>query len=229
MKAEHRKELHTNLLADRLGRLLQSLREGTWWKVHPSTKAWIITAAVVAVVALVVGWRFYSSSAKKSTSAEWAQIDDATSLVDLEKIAELEPKGTATRAARFQIARIYLRRGMEHFVSMTPNARQDALSDLEKAAGHYAALADQAKDTPLLEQEALLGVAKAKEALNELDAAREAYQKLASKYAQSVNGKEAARRLEKLEKEKAQLAAFYNKLDDLAKPPAPPPTPPKKD
>lgn len=228
MKAEHRKELQTNLLADRLGRFYQSLREGTW-KVHPSTKAWIITGAVVAVVALLIGWRYYSGSVTKSTSAEWMQIDDATSLSDLEKIVEKDPKGKATRAARFQVARIYLRRGMEHFVSTAPNAREDALSDLDKAAEHYATLADQAKDTPLLEQEALLGVAKAKEARNELDAAREAYQKLASKYPQSVNGKEAAKRLEKLDKDKEQVAAFYKKLDELAKPSLPPPTPPKKD
>jgi hypothetical protein len=226
MKAEHRKELQTNLLADRLGRFYQSLRDGTW-KVHPSTKAWLITGAVVAVVALLIGWRYYSNSVTKSTSAEWMQIDDAASLSDLEKIVEKDPKGKATRAARFQVARIYLRRGMEHFVSTAPNARQDALSDLEKAAGHYATLADQAKDTPLLEQEALLGVAKSKEALNDLDAARDAYQKLASKYPQSVNGKEAAKRLKKLEDDKEEVAAFYKKLDELAKPSVPPPTPPK--
>jgi hypothetical protein len=228
MKAEHRKELQTNLLADRLGRFYQSLRDGTW-KVHPSTKAWMIAAAVVVVAALIIGWRYYSSSVTKSASAEWVRIDDATSLSDLEKIVEQDPKGKATRAARFQIARIYLRRGMEHFVSTAPNARQDALSDLDKAAGHYATLADQAKETPLLEQEALLGMAKAKEAMNDLDAARDAYQKLSSKYPQSVSGKEATKRLEKLDKEKEQVAAFYKKLDELAKPSAPPPAPPKKD
>jgi hypothetical protein len=230
MKAEHRKELQTNLLADKLGRLMQSLREGTW-KVHPSTKAWIITAAVVAVVALLIGWRFYSSSVTKSASAEWIRIDDAASLADLEKIVEQDPTGKASRAVRFQMARIFLRRGMEHFVSTAPNARADALGDLNKAAEQYSTLADQVKDTPLLEQEALMGVAKVKEALNELDAARDAYQKLASKYPQSVNGKEAAKRLSKLEneKDKVLVAAFYKKLDELAKPPAPPPSPPKKD
>jgi hypothetical protein len=228
MKAEHRKELHTNLLADRLGKLLQSFREGTW-KVHPSTKAWIITAAIVAVAALLIGWRFYSNSVTKSTSAEWVQIDDAATLSDLEKIVEQDPIAKPTRAARFQIARIYLRRGMEHYVSTAPNARIDALSDLDKAAQTYEKLAGEVKDTPLLEQEALMGVAKAREALDLLEAARDAYQKLVDKYPKSVNGKEAAKRLEKLEKDKDQVSAFYKKLDELAKPSAPPPVPPKKD
>jgi tetratricopeptide (TPR) repeat protein len=219
MKAEHRKELQTNLLADRLGRIMQSLRDGTW-KIHPSTKGWLIGAAVVAVVALIIGWRIYVNVSAKNTSAEWVRIDDATSLNDLEHIVEQDPNGKPTRIARFQMARIHLHKGMERFCSSAPGAREEALENLEKAAKLYDELASASKSTPILAQEALMGIAKAKEALDELDAARDAYEKLASQYPDSVNGKKAAERLKKLndDKEKAQVDALYKKLGELAGP-----------
>ena len=165
----------------------------------------------------------YFGSVSRSRSAEWVQLDEASSLRDVEQIADKDPKGAATRAARFQLARVYLKRGMENFFSSSPDGRKEAMHDLEEAAGLYSELATESKDTPVLAQEALLGVGKAKEGLNELEAALTAYQDLAKRYPNSVNGKEAAERVKKLTENKDQVSAFYKELDKLAAPVAPTP------
>jgi hypothetical protein len=225
MKAEHRKELQTNLLADRLGRMLQGFRGG--FKVRPSHTALLIWGGIIAAIVLGMGWKVYSNSVAKSRSAEWLRIDEASNFDDLKQIAEKDTGNSATRVVRFQLARVYLRRGMENFCSTSPDGRTSALKDLGEAAKLYGDLAGQSKDNAMLTQEALLGVGKAREALNELDAAQTAYEELVKRYPNSVNGKEAAERLKKLEN-KDQVSAFYKKLDELASP-TPVPRPPKKD
>jgi len=141
----------------------------------------------------------------------------------VEQIADKDSKGAATRAARFQLARVYLKRGMENFCSASTDGRKDALHNLEESAQLYGELAAESKDTPVLAQEALLGVGKAKEALNELEAALSAYQDLAKRYPDSVSGKEAAERVKRLTENKDQVSAFYKDLDKLAAPVAPTP------
>jgi tetratricopeptide (TPR) repeat protein len=216
MKAEHRKELQTNVLADRLGKLIQGLREG--FHARPSNTSLMICGGLIAVLVLVIGWNLYSKAAAKSRSAEWLQIDEAANVGDLERIVNEHGSKPPTRIARFQLARVHLRQGMEDFCSTTSDGREKALEHLRQAADLYGKLADEVKDTPVLAQEALLGVGKAREALNELDPAQQAYQKLVERYPDSVNGKEAAGRLKKLEENKSQVGSFYTKLNELAAP-----------
>lgn len=219
MKAEHRKELQTNLLADRLGRLIQGFREG--FKIRPSHKALLIWGGIIAAVVLLIGWKVYSNSVAKNRSAEWLRLDEASNFDDVKNIAAKAASPQPTRIARFQMARVYLRRGMENFCSTAPEGRKDALKDLSEAARLYGDLAGEAKDSAVLAQEALLGVGKAREALNELDAAQTAYEQLVNRYPESFNGKEAAERLKKLTENKDQVSAFYKRLDELAAPPPP--------
>jgi hypothetical protein len=221
MKAEHRKELQTNVLADRLGRLIQGFRDG--FHIHPSHTAWLIGGGILAVVVVVASVSIYRNSVARGRSAEWVQLDEASNLGDLERMAEKNGSNPATRIARFQLARVYMRRGMENFCNTSPDGRKDALKDLSEAARLYGDLAAESKDTPVLAQEAMLGVGKAKESLNELDAALAAYEDLVKRYPQSVNGKEAAERAKKLKENKDQVSALYKKLDELAAPVAPTP------
>jgi len=220
MKAEHRKELHTNALADRLGRLINGFKEGL--QARPSNTALLIWGGIFVAVVLFIGWKIYANARARSRSADWLQLDEASNFADLEKIADTNPGSQPTRIARFQMARVYLRRGMENFVSSSFDGRKDALADLNEAAKLYGELANEVKDNPVLIQEALLGVAKVKEALDDLDAALAAYDQLVSRYPDSVNGKEAAERAKKLRDNKDQVSTFYRELDKLASPPAPP-------
>jgi hypothetical protein len=216
MKAEHRKELQTNALADRLGRVVQGFREGFG---RPSNTSLLIWGGIIGAIVLVVGWRVLSNMSAKSRSAEWLQLDEASSLSDLERIVGQDASSRPTRIGRYQMARVYLRRGMENFCSTAPDGRKDALKDLGEAARIYEELSRDEKDSAVLTQEALLGVGKAREALNELDAAQDAYDKVVSRYPDSVARKGAAERLKKLKENKDQLSAFYKRLDELAAPP----------
>jgi hypothetical protein len=220
MKAEHRKELHTNALADRLGRLLHGFRDG--FHVRPSHMAMLVWGGIIVAVVFFIGWKIYANARARSRSADWLQLDEASNFSDLEKIADKNPGSQPTRMARFQMARVYLRRGMENFVSSSFDGRKEALADLNEAAKLYGELADEVKDNPVLIQEALLGVAKVKEAIDELDAALAAYDQLVSRYPDSVNGKQAAERAKKLRDNKDQVSTFYKELDKLASPAAPP-------
>jgi len=220
MKAEHRKELQTNALADRLGRIVQGFKEG--FHDRPSNKTMLVLGGIVAAIALIAVWRITSNARARAVSAEWLQLDEASNFADLEKIAEKKSDNEPARIARFQMARVHLRRGMENFCSTSPDGRADALKDLNEAARLYGELSGEAKDNPLLTQEALLGIGKAKEALGELDVALAAYEQLGSRYPDSVSGKEAAERAKKLKDNKEQVSAFYKKLGELAGPAAPP-------
>src|SRR5439155_24748358 len=110
MKAEHRKELQTNVLADRLGKLVQGFREG--FKGRPTNTSLLIWGGIALALVLIVGWKIYSSVTTKNRSAEWLQLDEASGPTELRKIAEKD-NGAPGRIARFQLARVYMHRGME--------------------------------------------------------------------------------------------------------------------
>src|SRR5262249_41576523 len=152
-----------------LGRLLHGFRGG--FKTRPSQTSLLIWGGIIAAIVLLLGWKVYSNAVARSRSAEWLQIEEASNISDFEKIAEKDSNNAATRVVRFQLARVYLRRGMENFCSTSPEGRKEALNDLEEAAKLYGDLANQTKDNAVLTQEALLGVGKAREARNELDPA----------------------------------------------------------
>ena len=63
MKAEHRKELQTNALADRLGRLLQGVQS------KPSSGVVLFGGLIVLAVAILLGWRYYYTARARSRSA----------------------------------------------------------------------------------------------------------------------------------------------------------------
>ena len=102
----------------------------------------------------------------------------------------------------------------------------------------YAQLAKDSADAPLQMQEAMLmqakidesltGVAdpdKPGEMLGSLDRAKEEYQALATKYPDSAAGAAAKKRLDELEKNKAQIESFYTEFNEILTKPHLPPGP----
>jgi hypothetical protein len=224
MKAEHRKELQTNELADRLGRLLQSVKSGS-----SSTSFYLWVVIILLVVAAILAWRSYSEWIFASRSTLWLKVSSAAEVEDLQDLDKLanDHRGTPpARAARFQMARLKLNQGLE---SLFSENRSTAIERIQEARDLYEALAAESTGTPLLAQEALMGLAKAEEALvgvpkgnnpkesrGSLEQALEWYTKLAEKYPDSFLGKAAAERAQMLEGNHQQVQDFYLRLNQLA-------------
>src|SRR5262249_16646099 len=211
MKAEHRKELHTNALAQQITRLVEGA------KSKPSSRTLIILGVIALVVILIVGWRYFSNKNRDTLSNQWRQLYDAASPQAIDEIAD-QAKGTDPGlVAELRIARIALREGLNDLGSPAKNAA--AAKKVEEAGKKYEQLAQQTKRLlPVQIQEALLNAGKARESLGDLDGALANYEKLASTYPQSDAGKLADERAKKIKDQRAKLQDFYKDLQaDAAK------------
>lgn len=193
MKAEHRKELMTNTLANRLGSAIQGMREG------PSRGTMLFLVAAGLILLLVLVWRYFSASAEESASARWLEWDKLTSPKELEKFAENKDaqEHMPGRLARLAEARRALYEGLRNLGD--PVVRTEAQKNIRKAADLYDKLADELADQPLLHQQVLMDAAKAHESLGEIDQARKFYQQLAQKYAKTSLGEEASKQDKRVE------------------------------
>jgi hypothetical protein len=197
MKAEHRKELQTNVLADRLGKAIQGMKEG------PSRGTLLIVGGAALIGLLAFVWWYFWSTSQAAESARWAQWDSLSTPAALDSFAQnKENQGTPQgRLARFQIARLSLLGGL----SKLGSDRAGALESVRKAAGLYEGLANEASELPLLQQEALLGAGKAHEALGDVEKAKGYYKKLADSHPDTAFGKDARAQLDRLEKDGKDL------------------------
>jgi hypothetical protein len=202
MKAEHRKELQTNVLADHLGKAIQGIKEG------PSRGTMIFVGVVALAGLLIFIWWYFWSASQAADSARWTAWDGLTTPAALDGFAQnKDNQGTTPgRVARFQIARISLLSGMRELGS----SRAAALENIRKAARTYEELANESSDAPLFVQEALLGAGKANEALGEVDKAKGFYQKLADAHPDSPFGKDARAQLARLEKDARDVQELAN-------------------
>jgi hypothetical protein len=230
MKAEHRKELQTNVLADRMGKLVESLKN------PPSTSSVVFWVIAGLAVVTVVAW-FWFSRPSETGAMLWARLDSETFnrppdyysegresevVKNLSDIAKAQPRSVASRTARFQEARFLLPMGLKSLVSPF---RTEAHRQLQQARDLFADLAKESGDNPMLMQEAFLGAGKAEEALigvidkdsgksvGDIDRAKEFYRKARDLNAETYLGKTAARHLELLEKDPTQVVKFYTDLN----------------
>lgn len=222
MKAEHRKELHTNILADRMGKLVQGFKAGP---KGTSATYWVI--GVLAVIALIA-W-YFASGAGRRVSEGWVELSQQPNAdhpigPDYREVIKSFPGTVPARTARFQEARQSLRNGLSAIFS-TANHGQ-GVKDLTDARDQFKQLAAECQGISLLEQEALLGQAKAEEALagakqgesdqyaGSLDQALKVYQRLASKFPDSQDGKEAKKRADQLQDPaaRARIDQFYKDM-----------------
>ncbi len=209
MKAEHRKELQTNVLADRLGKAVQGIKEG------PSRGTMLFVGVVALAGLLIFIWWYFWSTAQAAESARWAAWDGLTTPAALDGFAQnKDNQGTTPgRVARFQIARISLLSGLRELGS----SRAQALENIRKAAQTYEALANESSDSPLLLEEALLGAGKANEALGDVEKAKGYYKKLADTHPDSPFGKDARAQLERLEKDAKDVQDLAKEAPPAAK------------
>src|SRR5262245_6897997 len=185
MKAEHRKELQTNVLADKVGKFLQGLR------TRPDATTLTILAFVILGAGLFFGWRYWRSYSERTRSALWLRLDEAATQENLDAVIKDGGSGPAGRVALFHKARDLLHAGLHGFAAKSAvNDGKSPREQLEEAHDLYDKLAKESQDSPLLVQEALMGVAKAKESLaknqDDLDGAVAAYKALADRYPASV-------------------------------------------
>jgi hypothetical protein len=233
MKAQHRHQLHTNALADRMGRLLQGMRSAP---KSTSTLLWVFVVLGLATFAV---WQF-AASASVNRSALWTSVDEAMHAPSagpggLQAIEKDNPGTIAARTAGFQLARWKLQQGLE---SVAGDDRTRALPLLVDARKLYKDLEPRCIDVPLLAQEAMMGKATAEESLagivessnaaettgtekaGSLDQALEYYRELAKRFPESVLGKKAEKRANELEQQtsRAQIDQFYAEANKKAAP-----------
>jgi hypothetical protein len=232
MKAEHRHQLHKNLLADRMEQLYRTVKSG------PTKTSGLVWVFVLLALGSILVWQLWKGATQTNSSAQWTEVDVATHdpRVGPEHLAQIgaDSQGTlAGRTAQFQSARLLLQNGLGSIMAFQ---HKSAVANIKSALKLYAELAPQCPDAPILEQEALMGVAKARESLigvpaeekedkdleyGSLDQAKAAYQKLVDKFPKSPLGKEAANRLQELQAKGPAIAKFYeDKLKAAAPEPA---------
>jgi len=162
MKGEHRKELQTNILADRMGRLVQGMKLG-----HKPTSLVLWVIAGLALATLIFYW-YYSTTVRSGRSELWVKVaddinrNDASALDSLDKIADDNPGTMPALVARLQRARLMEEGALEQLYSPT---RPSAIKEMIAARQTYQDLKTECALYPVLKQEALLGLARAEESL----------------------------------------------------------------
>jgi hypothetical protein len=223
MKAQQRHQLHTNVLADRVGRFLNEMKST---RKTTSTVVWSLV--LVALASLGV-WQYAAHATQTQSSALWSELDEAThdplsGQRELATLADSNPGSFAGRTARFQMARLYFQWSQDAFA---PFARTEAIKRVELARKEYEKLQTECADSPLLAQEAMMGVAKADEWLigvspdnaeKDLDKAVASYVKLAEKFPKSDLGKTAADRAKTLREHSAEVVKLYRQLNQAVAP-----------
>lgn len=149
MKAEQRKELETNTLADKVGHAMQRVKGSS----RRSMVIYFIVGIVLAI-ALFFGYQEYKLR-KQQTSMQWLMLDDGSDN-HLRQLASVD--SPAGRSARLQIAwLLYWERGVR-MVGVDPQGSMKAISD---ASSFYAQIAKECKEAndKIFEPQALLGIA----------------------------------------------------------------------
>jgi len=211
MKAEHRKELQTNILADRMGRFVQRMKE------RPKRRVvlYVVLVAVIAV-GLFIFSKFRSTAALEE-SDHWMWLEDGFKPY-MDELREKYPETNAGKAARFQYAWLALWDVGEKILGDNP---VEALGNLEVAESLYLKLKKDCDGDSIWEPEALYGLAvieetraiRLKDRAEHLSAALKQYKNLADKHKNSARGKLAQQRAEAIEKRGKEIADFYDQLN----------------
>jgi len=211
MKAEHRKELETNVLADRMGRMLENFKQ----KPERGTMFWII-GGIGAVVIAFLAFRYYETGKNENSDAWLAYyVGDVKAIVD--NYREKMPG----RALAFDEAWYKTWVGIKKF-GIDPNGAEKYL---ESTFGLYQSLREECEGDPLLVPEAIYAQAVIKETLairdrKNLDDAIDYYKEVSDKFPKSAYGKLAKDRLEILEDRdrRAEVSEVYQDLERLIRP-----------
>jgi hypothetical protein len=232
MKAEHRKELETNALAERVGRVVQGMKQAP----QKRTMLWMVVAGVLLLVILFF-WRKGVQQAEDN-SKYWMIFADGFGPT-LQQLVKEEPGSNQAKAAEYEYSYVNLRE-MLRFLATEPKL---VLANLDQIERSYRELAKLCKDDNVLLPEALFAQAVIEETRiikdeDKWKAALAAYKEVVDKHGDSAFGKLAAKRVEVLEnnEKRAELLNVYgglrfefvreDRLGPLLDPPLPPNHPP---
>jgi hypothetical protein len=232
MKAEKRKELHTNALADGINRFVARLKE------KPGQTSYMIWGIVILVAGTVIAGIYFFHERKKSNSARWEQLAEAGSDADsLNRIIKNNKDTPAGRDARLQLARLLWASGQSGLLEdkkVDDKTGSDAATKLTEAGKTFEELAGEYSDVPIIAQECYLSAAKIQVSLQNYDQGLKLYRELAKKYPKSEFGKQAGTLADNLEKNRSTMEQVVKKMKENAllvpspssTPIFPPPPPP---
>ncbi|GIW81277.1 MAG: hypothetical protein KatS3mg105_3084 [Gemmatales bacterium] len=222
MKAEHRKELQTNILADRVGKWVKDIKD------NPQASSIGVLVLVALTLVLFTAWMRAKSS--RPHSSLWVEVtrdaysgDANMAIRGLADVARRGPASFPGRTARLQQARLLLNKGLENIASRN---RDQAVQNLEEARRLFRdVLVKECKDNPLLLQQALFGAAQAEEALagvplgddseksrGDLNAALRLYREVARRFPDGVWGKKAVERANEIDTHFKEIQRFYAEM-----------------
>ncbi len=123
--------------------------------------------AVILVVATGIGVVVYMRGQEQNNASKmWVDLEGAATLEDLEKIITDYPNTVPAQLAEVHLARIKIGPdGIDRLVTGEQAERQKALANIESAKELFEKLAPELKDSPVLQAECYLGLAKAEVAL----------------------------------------------------------------
>lgn len=208
MKAEERKALETNVLADQLGRAMEGLKQ------PPPRSLLVYLGLAIAAVVLVVAFRWFYRTSLSAESQRWLQVDSAVFTEQLDTLLEEKDlKGSLQGSTvRLKEARLKLAQGLRDLGANPALAHES----LDAAGKLYEELLKSklVSRVELLEQEALSGAARVNEAVGEIDQAITYYKRLKDTFPRSALGQDAAKQLDRLEsdagrKRAAELARAF--------------------
>lgn len=239
MKAEHRKELHTNVLADRMGRFMQTVRQ------RPQGRTVFIWVAVVVGIIVVVGWYFWSRTAATRDSEMWKALslgymeDGGRAMEATEYIIATYPNYKQADIARYERAwswlwdckvqtknKMVIPGGIAYLKSFDSEETRDIpLITVKFSEEEFSKLYEQNKDDPILGPEALYNMAVAQETravedIDKLKAAKASFKEVVEKYPNSARAQFADQRLKEWynsDEKFAQLSEFYRELNKQGK------------
>jgi hypothetical protein len=218
MKAEHRKELQTNTLADNLGRLIEGLK-------HIGRRTFLLILLVTVAVLAFIVWRVISEGNKTTLSYHYYLFDNGNRQLMLELVKD-DPNSGPGKAARFQLAWIDLwELGIKPLATEPMRAQlylseaRDVYSQLAKDCTNDPSLASEANYALALIEESLVSLEqKVAKRVEQLDKAVSVYKSVSSDSPGTAHGKLAADRANYIEKNRSQVLEFYDKLAERLSP-----------
>ncbi len=223
MKAEHRKELETNLLADRLGRIMQTVKTGP--KGLSRFKIFLIVVAVLVVgLPSFIFWRIWVTNANTQTVYwEILELGSKSNLNSIAKTAGAEDASNPAKAAALQLAQLSLRdEGLRSLGNSNFDDRPNALAAFRKiddAQYEYENLKKPCEKSDewmaeILYSQAVIEETRALQSTKHLESAQSLYEELSrsEKYAKTGWGELAKQRAKDLKDNATDLAQLYQDL-----------------
>jgi len=188
MKSKRRHELEQNELADWLGAVVAGIR--------PYQNLILAVVLILAIGGAVYAWWARQSSTK--TTEAWDQVYaalDSGSVLQLGAVADKYPNTSAGHWAAVVDADQHLAYGCNLLFSNKASANEE----LRKALQYYSIVLDQSREAPL-RQRATFGLARAHEALGDLEKAENLYRQIGNDWPKGAYAEAAASRLADLQK-----------------------------